>query len=81
MLHGWLIDTEQIYQKGITYAALEQKDIVSDQFINQILSQLGRNLESIHSERQQYLNYAFHISLLLGLNQFVFMLSHNCLAK
>ena len=50
VLHGWLCDLEEIKKELVTDAGLEKEDVVSDELVNEILTELRRDLQCIDSQ-------------------------------
>lgn len=81
MLHGWLVDCKHLEQELVADAALQKKDIIPDKFIDEILSQLRRDLKSVDPEGKQDFDDTFQVTLLLRLDELVLVLGHDGLAE
>lgn len=81
VLHRWLVDAEQVDEKLIAYAALQEKHVVSYQLVNQVLAQLGRYLQGVDSKGEQHLDDSLDVALLLRLYQLVLVLRHYSLTE
>jgi len=77
MLHGAIVVAHQLLDELEVLVLVDQEDVVPDELIDQVLPQLGRDLQGVHAQGQKHLDHGVDVLLLEVLDQLRLVLVHH----
>ena len=77
MLQGVVVDVEDRGKELEVLILLDLKDVVADQLVHEVLSELGSYLQGIYSKREEHLDDPVYVLLVIVCDQLGLMLLHH----
>ncbi len=79
MFETVVVDREHALHEVEVAVLLDQKDVITNQLVHQVLPELRRDLQGVDSEREQHFDHAVNVPVLVMLSQFGLVFLHDSL--